>query len=242
MRILVISDIHANLNALLAVLESAGQTDAVWCLGDLVGYGPDPNECIAVLSAIPNLVCLMGNHDAAALGQIDVSTFNRDASISVQWMQTTLVSSSLAFLQHLPEKLIVEGVTLAHGSPRNPVWEYILENHTASANFKHFTTDFCLVGHSHLPSVFLLNSDGNSVEHRLMEGGQSLKVKHRAILNPGSVGQPRDNDPRASYAILDLLTNTWNLKRATYDVAAVQKRIIDAGLPLRHAQRLVEGW
>ena len=129
--ILVLSDIHANLTALEAVFQSAGTVDAVWCLGDVVGYGPDPNECIELLRSQPNLACLMGNHDAAALGQIALETFNREARDSIQWLQSILKPENRDFLKSLPERMTIEQVTLAHGSPRNPVWEYLLDSHSA---------------------------------------------------------------------------------------------------------------
>jgi predicted phosphodiesterase len=124
MRVLVLSDIHANITALQSVIDDAGTIDGVWCLGDLVGYGPDPNECIELIRSIPNSICLLGNHDAAALGQIDLESFNREARVSANWMMTNLNQDSLEFLSELPDKLIIGEVTLSHGSPRNPVWEY----------------------------------------------------------------------------------------------------------------------
>ena len=122
MRILVMSDIHANLSALEAVLNDAGLVDAVWCLGDLVGYGPNPNECVQRIQELPNLVCVQGNHDAAALGKIDTEAFNNEAGQALRWTKTTLSTSSLAFLDSLPEKQVVDLVTLTHGSPRRPIW------------------------------------------------------------------------------------------------------------------------
>ncbi len=242
MRILVISDIHANHTALEAVLNDAGTVDAVWCLGDLVGYGPDPNECVETIRSLPNLSCLTGNHDAAALGQIDLDAFNREAIISARWMQTNLNESSTQFMRNLPERLEIENTTLVHGSPRNPVWEYLLEPRTAGINFGYFTTQICLVGHTHLPVAFLMNSEGAGLEWHILSDGQSQKISGRAILNPGSVGQPRDHDPRAAYAIFDPDLNLWEPHRVEYDAQSVQTRILDAGLPSRHALRLTEGW
>jgi len=241
MRILVLSDIHANRSALEAVLDDAGAVDAVWCLGDLVGYGPDPNECIALIRALPNLVCLLGNHDAAALGQIDLNTFNSDARLSIRWMQTTLTPDSIEFLKSLPEKQVIGDVTLAHGSPRNPVWEYILDVYTAMNNFDYFDTRFCFVGHSHLPIAYLANPESNSIKTRLLKMGDSVTVYGRALLNPGSVGQPRDHDFRAAYALFEPEEQRWSARRVAYDFVAVQDRIQRAGLPQRHAARLAEG-
>ena len=243
MKILVISDIHANLTALQAVLQDAAdQYESVWCLGDLVGYGPDPNECIEVIHALPNLTCLVGNHDAAALGKIDLDAFNRDARLSVEWMKTNLNEASLLFLQSLPERVEVENVTMAHGSPRNPVWEYLLDTRVAGINFFHFTTPVCLVGHTHLPIAYLKADEQDEVEWRLLRPETKLQVNSRAILNPGSVGQPRDHDPRAAYALFDTTTLLWEPHRVEYDIPSVQKRIEEAGLPRRHAMRLSEGW
>ncbi|HVN53232.1 MAG TPA: metallophosphoesterase family protein [Anaerolineaceae bacterium] len=242
MPVMVISDIHANLTALDAVLEDAGPVDAVWCLGDLVGYGPDPNECIARVRGLRNLICLVGNHDAAALGEIDVETFNTEAKLSVKWMQTELTAESMAFLRDLPERIVVGQVTLTHGSPRNPVWEYILDTRVARYNFSHFDTDFCFVGHTHLPVVYTDAHSPASVHLAIPKSETRIQLTPRAIINPGSVGQPRDRDPRASYAIFDPETNTWSYRRVNYDVAQVQKRILAAGLPARHAIRLAEGW
>ena len=242
MRVLIISDIHANLPALEAVLGAAGQVDAVWCLGDLVGYGPDPNQCIERIRYLPNLVCLLGNHDAAALERIDIDSFNLEARLSVRWMQSELDENSLAFLADLPERVTMDGITLAHGSPRNPVWEYILDPRTAAGNFDYFETDYCFVGHTHLPIQYLRPDGVDRPQTVLPSPDTVIHLEPRAILNPGSVGQPRDHDPRAAFAIFDPNSNTWEFKRVVYDIASVQKRIIDAGLPQRHAIRLSEGW
>jgi|YelNatPaOPRAMG01_1025707.scaffolds.fasta_scaffold01042_13 diadenosine tetraphosphatase ApaH/serine/threonine PP2A family protein phosphatase len=242
MRVLVISDIHANLTALEAVLEAAGEVDAFWCLGDLVGYGPDPNECIERVRWLPNLTCLIGNHDAAALGQIDVDAFNMDARTSILWLQRVLTPANQEFLRSLPEKVVIGSVTLAHGSPRNPVWEYILDTRVARVNFEFFVTPYCFVGHSHLPVLYQFPDSRPEIQLIIPEANQSIKLIPRTIINPGSVGQPRDRDPRAAYAIYDTETEIWEQHRVPYDIAAVQQRIHDAGLPERHAMRLAEGW
>lgn len=242
MRVLVISDIHANLTALEAVLEDAGAVDATWCLGDLVGYGPDPNECIQRIARLPNLTCLLGNHDSAALGKIDLNAFNYEARVSSRWMQKTISSENMSFLQSLPEKVVVEGVTLAHGSPHNPVWEYLLDVYSAQYNFDHFDTQVCMVGHTHVPLAYLTQNGYIGVETKIFDNGDQLEVHGRAILNPGSVGQPRDQDPRASYAIYHPETRSFQNRRVVYDVVSVQERIQRAGLPERHASRLAEGW
>ena len=242
MPILVISDIHANLAALEAVLKDAGDVDGVWCLGDLVGYGPDPNECIARIRMLPNLVCLFGNHDAAALNQIDIEAFNAEAKLSIQWLFSALSQESINFLRTLPEKKEMERVTLVHGSPRNPVWEYILDLKTARKNFDYFGTPFCFLGHTHLPLSYQLDGRQVGVNLTVSEPSVPHSMRERAMFNPGSVGQPRDHNPLASYALFDPDKNTWENRRISYDIASVQKRILDAGLPHRHALRLAEGW
>ena len=247
MRILVMSDVHANITALEAVLKDAGDVDFTWCLGDLVGYGPDPNECIARLRMIPNFLCLMGNHDAAALGRIQLDAFNYDARRSIEWIQEVLTPHSLEFLKNLPEAIQIEDmdVTLVHGSPRNPVWEYILDLHSANQNLKHFDTRVCMVGHTHLPIAYLLeNVEGDyyDLQWQLPDHGKTLLLPFRAIVNPGSVGQPRDHDPRASYAIFTPETFSWQIRRVEYDIPSVQRRIKQQDLPSRHAMRLIEGW
>lgn len=242
MPILVISDIHANISALEAVLKDAGSVDEVWCLGDLVGYGPDPNECVELIQSLPNLTCLMGNHDAAVLGDIDIDAFNSEARQSINWLKEIITTETLEYLRSLPAQAVRGDVTLAHGSPRNPVWEYILDTRTARSNFDYFTTRICLVGHSHLPLFFNLSPSGDSMIPGLAEDHRSMTLNGRSILNPGSVGQPRDRDPRAAYALFDLDANQWEIHRVGYDIPAVQSRIRAAGLPIRHAMRLAEGW
>jgi predicted phosphodiesterase len=242
MRILVLSDIHANITALDTVLEDAGEVDAVWCLGDIVGYGPDPNECVARVRSLPNLVCLLGNHDAAALSRIPIESFNLDARRAIEWIQEIITKESYIFLSRLPETIVTEQVTLVHGSPRNPVWEYILDLHNARQNMDYFTTQLCMVGHTHLPIAYVVDPETNELHWTVPPEGKCLELQTRAILNPGSVGQPRDHDPRASYALFYPERNGWEIHRVEYDIRAVQKRIRAASLPMRHAIRLLEGW
>lgn len=242
MKILIISDIHANLTALEAVLKDAGDVEAIWCLGDIVGYGPDPNECIEVVRDLPHIVCLQGNHDKASTGGIDTSTFNPKAQTAIRWTQKMLTAASNAYLEELPSSLQVDGVTLAHGSPRQPIWEYIMDVYTATINFDYFETKTCFVGHTHFPVVFILAENEKSVNAKILSPGEQISISGRAILNPGSVGQPRDEDNRASYAIFDLEKNTWTNHRVPYDFEAVQARMKKAGLPKAHIQRLGFGW
>jgi predicted phosphodiesterase len=242
-RILVISDIHANLTALEAVLADAGEVDETWCLGDLVGYGPDPNDCIRKVRSLPNLTCLMGNHDTAAIGSLALSSFNHDARRSLVWHQQAITERNFKFLSSLPGEVTVRGrVSLAHGSPRDPIWEYILNTQTALTNLGFFDTPWCFVGHSHMQVVFQYRARWDDVEAVIPPPGGSYELTERAILNPGSVGQPRDRDPRAAYALFHPETKAWEPRRVEYDFQAVQKRILAAGLPPRHAERLGGGW
>jgi diadenosine tetraphosphatase ApaH/serine/threonine PP2A family protein phosphatase len=240
MRVLILSDIHANADALSTVLSSAGSVDAAWCLGDLVGYGPDPNECIARIQELPNLVCLQGNHDAAATGHLPLEGFNAEARTSIEWLRNCLTAESRAFLETLEPRTDIDGVSLAHASPRQPMLEYLLDAYSAAENFQYFENDFCFVGHTHVPLLFFSQDRGVSMQVPAPES--EVVLAPRCIANPGSVGQPRDLDPRAAYAIFDTERDTWNYARVSYDVEAVQGRMRAAGLPDRHVARLGGGW
>lgn len=243
MRVLVISDLHANYTALEAVLADAQPFDETWCLGDLIGYGPDPNMVIEEIRGLPGLTCMLGNHDVAILGRMELAAFNGDARRSLTWTSNVLTADNMDFLRTLPHTTRVRGsVTLAHGSPRDPIWEYVLNTLSARLNFAHFSTPYCFVGHSHIQSMFQLDEKHDRVSMTLAKVSRPLELRPRVILNPGSVGQPRDRDPRAAYAIYDNETNTWEPRRASYDIAAVQERVRQAGLPEKHATRLAEGW
>jgi diadenosine tetraphosphatase ApaH/serine/threonine PP2A family protein phosphatase len=242
MRILIISDIHANQSALEAVLSDAGRVEAVWCLGDLVGYGPDPNECIQRIKQLPRLVCLLGNHDAAVAGIIEIAPFNQEARLGVLWTQSVIEPQHVEFLKNLSPSIESDSVYLAHGSPREPIWEYVLDKQTASLNFDHFVNPFCFVGHSHFPLRFQKKQGQDSPDFSILPVGSPTAMIPRAIYNPGSVGQPRDRDPRAAYAIFDSDRQTWTSHRVAYDIPGVQARMRTAKLPARHIQRLSAGW
>jgi diadenosine tetraphosphatase ApaH/serine/threonine PP2A family protein phosphatase len=241
MRVLVISDIHSNLTALEAVLAEAGTCEEIWCLGDLVGYGPDPNECISRLRGIDNLRCLLGNHDQAVVGWIPMARFNREAAMAISWTRRILNEENLRFLEALDSRMTVGDFTLAHASPREPVWEYIMEPRSATANFERFDTPYCLVGHSHIPLIFQMKA-GEKHASLISASGGEIALAPRMILNPGSVGQPRDMDPRAAFALLDPEALIWELRRVSYNIAQVQSRIQAVGLPERQGQRLLVGW
>jgi len=242
MRILVLSDIHSNIVALNSVLEDAGLVDGVWCLGDLVGYGPEPNACVERIRELPNLLCIIGNHDVAVTGLRNIDKFNDEAETAVLITRSIISPDNAEYLKSLPETIETETAVLAHGSPRNPIWEYILDPLTAKMALAFIQKDIALVGHTHLPACFCYETPADKVTKRLLKDREIVHIHNRTILNPGSVGQPRDHDPRASYGIFDTTENTWQLHRVAYDVATVQKRIREIGMPEKHASRLTEGW
>ncbi len=241
--VLVISDVHANITALEAVLADAGKVDEVWCLGDIAGYGPDPNECMERIQALPNLTCMMGNHDYAAIGNMQLEVFNHDAKKALLWQRERVTDTNREFLRTFAQEPKVCGsVTLVHGSPRDPIWEYVMNTLVARANLDFFQTPWCLVGHSHFQAVFQYHAETDEMSIEVPGAGERYKMQERAILNPGSVGQPRDRDPRSAYAIYYPEARIWEPHRVEYDIKSVQKRILDAGLPPRHAERLAGGW
>lgn len=257
MRVLVISDVHANLTALEEVVADAqslkwrGQIgfDALWFLGDVVGYGPHPNQCIERLKEFDGHVRVAGNHDWAVLGRIDIDDFNPEARQMVMWTSGELNSLSEAYLRQLPDAPQVQhDFTITHGSPSNPIWEYIYNLEIARENFEHFDTDFCLVGHTHVPRIYRLAKDPLTGRRTVTAHAPvydqdiSLQDSHRLIINPGSVGQPRDNDPRAAYALLDTEQQIWRFRRIPYAYEITQSDMRTAGLPERLIARLAYGW
>lgn len=242
MRILVVSDIHANLIAFETVLEDAkGQWDKIWCLGDLVGYGPKPNECVSLLREYDH-VSLSGNHDWAVLGKLDINDFNTEARKAALWTRKVISEDTREYLDALPAKCIVDNFTLAHASPRQPVWEYIIDYETALANFAHFETNVCLVGHTHIPILLAEKESGEVAVFNPTYKETIYLEESKVIINPGSVGQPRDSDPRAAYAFLDTEEMTWEFYRVAYPVEQTQEQIRQAGLPGPLATRLAYGW
>jgi len=239
-RALVLSDIHSNLAALEAVLSDAGEVDQVWCLGDLVGYGPDPNECISRIRELPH-ICVAGNHDYGVLGKLDLSDFNSHAREACLWNRRQLSADNRQYLDALGETLVTGDFTLVHGSPRMPIWEYILGPEEAEANFGFFDTPYCLVGHTHVPAIFIEGT--SSCKAFPLRAGQSLSLgPERLIINPGGVGQPRDGDPGASYMILDTERVVIEHYRVDYPIEETQKRMLKAGLPPQLIARLSIGW
>jgi diadenosine tetraphosphatase ApaH/serine/threonine PP2A family protein phosphatase len=242
MRILVVSDIHANLPAFEAVLKAAdGQWDRIWCLGDLVGYGPNPNECISLLRSFDH-VSLSGNHDWATLGKLDISEFNHDARSVVIWTRSVLEPESRTYLDSLPPKRDLDAFTLAHASPRHPVWEYVIDYDTAAANFAYFDTPYCLIGHTHVPLHIVEREPGDLMINLPVNDKLVLLENKRVMLNPGSVGQPRDDDPRAAYALLDTERWTWQFGRVSYPIEETQEQMRREGFPPALIERLTFGW
>jgi predicted phosphodiesterase len=242
-RYAIIADIHANLTAFNAVLddiERRGGMDEMWCLGDVVGYGPDPQQCIELLRQY-NHICVAGNHDLAAIGKIDTSDFNPDAAAANHWTTRQLSATDVNYLENLPLVIEKDNFTLVHGSPREPVWEYLLSVSSARESFTHFRSQFCLVGHSHVPLVFRYGQTGDCSFSPFSVNIGLFLGKDRLIINPGGVGQPRDGDPRASYAIYDTEAKMIRLYRVSYDIYATQNRMVKHNLPMRLVARLSYG-
>ncbi len=239
MHIAVLSDIHSNLVALDAVLAHAGAVDGVWHLGDVVGYGPDPDGVVARLASV-GAVGVRGNHDAAALGGPEIEWFNPEARTAVEWTGQRISSATRDWLSALPERHVAGDVTLVHGSPRDPLREYVSDREVARANLAVLTTTMGLHGHTHVPVAFASEGEGIAVD-TAGHGHTWNAAGRRSLVNPGSVGQPRDGDPRSSYLVLDPDAATVIWHRVEYDIPAVQAAIRATGLPPRLADRLAYG-
>jgi predicted phosphodiesterase len=243
MRIAVLSDIHANLAALEAVCSDLPEVDQVWVLGDIVGYGPQPNAVISTLQAM-GARSVLGNHDGAAIGTVDAAYFNPDARTAIEWTAGVLDANARAYIASLPEVRRDGDLTAVHGSPRDPIWEYITGPSVAEANFDAFETRLCLFGHTHLPMVY--RSVDGGIEPTMGMPGETVPLGDaRALVNPGSVGQPRDGLADAAYAILGTGDGTGRdlveFRRVRYDVDRTQREMHDLGLPARLADRLRYG-
>ena len=242
MRILVCSDVHANLEALEAVLEDAearGGFEEIWVLGDLVGYGPDPEACVRLLREY-TLEAVAGNHDHAAVGKLDPVTFNYAAEAAARWTSHQLSADTHRFLSDLALVAFRGVVTLVHGSLRAPIHEYLLNEESARGTLRLMRSQFCMVGHSHYP--FLCREvEGSPAFEEFAEDRPYLLDERRWIINPGGLGQPRDRDPRPNYAIYDDFEGTVEHRRVAYDIAATQSKIRKAGLPDYLAARLSDG-
>jgi predicted phosphodiesterase len=241
MRVAVVSDIHSNLHALEAVLATIEDEapDELWCLGDLVGYGPRPNECCAAIAERAD-VCLAGNHDLAVRGTIDLEEFGGEAAVAARWTRDVLALDAQTFLDRLEPEGSAHGVALYHGSARDPVWEYVLTDEGALATLELTEARLILVGHSHV--ALQIVQSGDDLSGGLAPAETELELEGvRALLNPGSVGQPRDGDPRAAYLLLDLEARRATYRRVEYDVKQTQREMREAGLPEMLAGRLELG-
>lgn len=246
----VFSDVHSNLEALdrvLGFLEDSGAEGYI-CLGDLVGYGPQPDECLSRIRGLRNLSIVCGNHDLAAIGRMDLEWFNPYARAAVLWTQRRISKESRAFLAVLEAKLETDNFTLAHGTPRKPPEEYLLSPAQFQENVPYVRVWPLFVGHSHMPLCFRTpDKKKGKAEVLFLEDSQEVRIARTPsrvlpiALNPGSVGQPRDHDPRASCALFDSEKGTFRLSRLDYDIPAVQAKIREAGLPEFLALRLAFG-
>jgi predicted phosphodiesterase len=237
----VISDVHSNLYALEAVLDAieADSPDAIWCLGDIVGYGPRPEECCVIVEDRAAL-CLAGNHDLGVRGDVDLDDFSPDAAAAALWTRGVLDERAEAFLAPLVPWGEEDGVQLFHASPRDPVWEYVLTDQAAVAALEDTTASIVLVGHSHVPIAVTL--DGGELAGGHARAGTEVEFGDgRWLLNPGSVGQPRDGDPRAAWLLLDLDAGRASFRRAEYAIEKTQTEIDEAGLPHVLGERLSSG-
>ncbi|MGB2953173.1 MAG: metallophosphoesterase family protein [Gaiellaceae bacterium] len=239
-RVAVISDVHGNWHALEAVLASldADAPDEVWCLGDLVGYGPEPNRCCEAVAARAR-ICLIGNHDLLALGKTVLEDeFNPDAAAAARWTRAVLSDESRSFLEGLEPQARADGAELYHASPRDPVWEYVLSAEAVVAAFALTDGPLILVGHSHIPLAIALEND--ELSGGVAGDGEEAELgRGRWLLNPGSVGQPRDGDPRAGYLLLE--GTGARFRRVPYPIEQTQAEIRERGLPDALAERLAHG-
>lgn len=239
MRVAVLSDIHANLAALDSVIASFGSVDAVWHLGDVVGYGPEPDGVVERLSGI-GAVGVRGNHDAAAVGGNEIDWFNPDARAAMEWTRSNISGVTREWLAALPERHTEGQFGLVHGSPREPLWEYIVSVPIARANLAALTTPFGLFGHTHLPMVFA-EIDGSVEQIEPADGSSFTFAARHALINPGSVGQPRDGIVTSSYMVIDTDAGRCAWHRVPYDIESVQAVMTAARLPRRLIERLSYG-
>jgi predicted phosphodiesterase len=241
LRAAVVSDIHANLHALEAVLAAidADPPDELWCLGDLVGYGPRPNEVVEIVRERAD-ICLVGNHDLGVLGRLDLDEFTLDAAAVARWTQTVLLDESQSYLESLEPEAKVDGAELYHASPRDPVWEYVISPETALAALESTVAPVVLVGHSHV--ALAISLDDGALDGSVAPDGTEVELgRGRWLLNPGSVGQPRDGEPRAAWLELDFDAGAARFHRVEYDIARTQAEMDERDLPEALSERLALG-
>lgn len=243
MKVGLVADIHSNAEALASVLDRLGDVEEIWCLGDIVGYGPEPARCIDLVRERRH-VCVVGNHDLCVLNAIDASEFNAEAIESCMWNRGRISDGQLAFLKSLPVTAKpIPGVVLAHGSPQKDIWEYVLSSWQADEILSNTKASVIFVGHSHIPLAFM-KAGKAPVEYIHLVNGQILQLNEEGVkylINPGSVGQPRDGDPMASYMIFDTEAYRIEFHRVSYPVEITQEKILLAGLPAFLSDRLKVG-
>lgn len=245
MRVAVLSDVHSNqpaLEAVLAAVEEAG-IERIWCLGDVVGYGAQPDACAQLIGERSEL-CLVGNHDLAVLGELDTSTFSETAAAAVEWTRAEASAGTLDYLRGLEPAGARDGVGLFHGSPRDPIWEYVLSIEQAEEGLEAQPQRLGLIGHSHVALFFTRPQSARRGDTQGAQAGDGALLDLDSgtwLLNPGSVGQPRDGDPRAAWLELDVEEGTARFHRNEYDVLTAAETILAAGLPSQLAERLEIG-
>jgi len=241
MKAAIIGDIHSNLEALQAVIKDIKKRriKSIFCLGDLVGYGADPNECID-LSFKESDIIIAGNHDWAAVGKTDVSYFNPIAAEAIRWTHKQLSTNNTERLKNLALTHNTNDLFLVHATPNKPQkWEYLFSLEEFVAEFGYFNKQICFIGHSHIPSAVF--QDENGYSDFINENPFPIIKRRKYIVNIGSVGQPRDLDPRACYAIYDGNKNSIEIVRIEYNIPLAEQKIINAGLPEALAERLSAG-
>jgi predicted phosphodiesterase len=241
-QVAIVSDIHANRHALEAVLEDIEHTGAreLWCLGDMVGYGADPNDCVDLIRRHAT-VCIAGNHDLAVTGDLSLDDFSRGAALAARWTQDVIEPANLEWLQTLRPETEEGDIGLFHGSPRDPIWEYVLSALLAELCFDEMHERIGLVGHSHVALSFERQEGEPATGSARREGESADIASGHWLLNPGSVGQPRDGDPQAAWLLLDLTGQTASWRRTEYDVDGAAASIRAARLPDSLAERLQYG-
>lgn len=242
MSILIVSDVHANLVAFEAVLEAAGSVDQIWNLGDIVGYGPKPRECVDKIVSLKPAASLIGNHDWAAIGRLQLDEFNPVARYATYWTTAQLSAEHMKYLESLPNRVIDNDWMLVHASPRHPIWEYVYTPKVAAENFELFDAPVCFLGHSHV-QLFISDAMALGGEAPIQPAdGDTLRIdSERFIVNPGSVGQPRDNNPDAAFALYDPEARVVTFRRTPYDIEKTQAQMETAGLPRPLITRLALG-
>ena len=243
MRVAVISDIHANLPALEAALAAIADADVeeTWCLGDVVGYGAHPDSCAELVTEHCQ-ICLVGNHDLAALDELDITSFSAAAAEAVEWTRENAKTETLDFLRDLEPQGEREGISLFHASPRDPIWEYVLSIEQAEENIDRQPRPVSLIGHSHVALYFTRPGDGGRVHGAQAGDGARIELENDSwLVNPGSVGQPRDGDPRAAWLELDTEDGMARYHRVPYEIDRAAEAIAEAGLPRHLAERLYLG-